>query len=131
MFRLNRELSLTFPTGVAQSWTKYLRKIHKIKKNFYFKKCVTAYKVSVFGVFWSLFSCIQTEYSEILRISPYSVRMQENADQENAEYEHFSCSMLQLIFCSSPAQLTNFVFKVAGWVLAINYMHSRYSFEVY
>ena len=32
--------------------------------------------------FWSVFSCIWTEYEEILRISPYLVRMQENADQK-------------------------------------------------
>ena len=32
------------------------------------------------------------EYGEIFRISPYSVRMRENADQENSEYEHFSRS---------------------------------------
>ena len=30
-------------------------------------------------LFWSAFSHIRTEYGEILRISPYSVRMQENA----------------------------------------------------
>ena len=28
----------------------------------------------------------------ILRISPYSVRMRENADQNNSEYGHFSHS---------------------------------------
>ena len=33
--------------------------------------------------FWSVFSGIWTEYGEILRISPYSVRMRENMDQEN------------------------------------------------
>ena len=38
---------------------------------------------------WSVFSCIRTEYGEILRISPYSVRMRENADQNNSEYGHF------------------------------------------
>ena len=31
---------------------------------------------------WSVFSHIRTEYGEILRISLYSVRMQENADQK-------------------------------------------------
>ena len=28
-------------------------------------------------------------YIEILRISPYSVQMRENADQNKSEYEHF------------------------------------------
>ena len=32
--------------------------------------------------FWSVFSRIRTEYGEILRISPYSVRMRENTDQK-------------------------------------------------
>ena len=32
--------------------------------------------------FWSVFSRIGTEYGEILRISPYSGRMLENADQK-------------------------------------------------
>ena len=36
-------------------------------------------------LFWSVFSRIWTEYGEILRISPYSVRMRENADQNNSE----------------------------------------------
>ena len=30
--------------------------------------------------------------TERLRISPYSVRMRENADQTNSKYRHFSCS---------------------------------------
>ena len=42
--------------------------------------------------FWSIFSHIWTEYGEILRISPYSVRMRENTDQKNSEYGHFSRS---------------------------------------
>ena len=41
-------------------------------------------------LFWSVFSRMRTEYREILRIFPYSVRMRENADQNNSEYGHFS-----------------------------------------
>ena len=40
-------------------------------------------------LFWSAFSRIRNEYGEILGISPYSVRMRENADQNNSEYGHF------------------------------------------
>ena len=40
-------------------------------------------------LFWSTFSRIGTECEEILRISPYSVRMGENEDQNNSEHEHF------------------------------------------
>ena len=32
--------------------------------------------------FWSVFSYIQTEYGEILSISPYSVQMRKNTDQK-------------------------------------------------
>ena len=31
----------------------------------------------------------ETEYRELIRISPYSVRMLENADQNNSKYGHF------------------------------------------
>ena len=37
---------------------------------------------------WSAFSSIRTKYGEILWISPYSVRMPENTDQNNSEYGH-------------------------------------------
>ena len=40
-------------------------------------------------LFWSVFSRIRTEYGEMLRISPYSVRMRKNTDQNNSEYGHF------------------------------------------
>ena len=40
-------------------------------------------------LFWTAFSHIQAEYGEILRISPHSVRMRENADQNNSENRHF------------------------------------------
>ena len=40
--------------------------------------------------FWSLFSRIRTDYGEILRIFPYSVRMRENKAQKNSEYGHLS-----------------------------------------
>ena len=54
----------------------------------------------VFGVILAILSCIWTEYGEIWsispysvrRVSPYSVRMRENADQNNFEYGHFSSS---------------------------------------
>ena len=48
-------------------------------------------------LFWSVFSRIWTEYGEILRISPYSVRMRENMDQNNSEYGYFSRSVLAII----------------------------------
>ena len=44
-------------------------------------------------LFPSAFSHIRSEYGEILRISPYSVRIQEKADQNNSENGHFSRSL--------------------------------------
>ena len=46
--------------------------------------------------FWSAFSRIPTEYGELLRKSPYSVRMRENTDQKNSEYGHFSHSVVHV-----------------------------------
>ena len=37
---------------------------------------------SLRSYFWSVFSCIQTEYGKTRSISPYSVRMQENTDHK-------------------------------------------------
>ena len=44
-------------------------------------------------LFWFIFSRIWTEYGEMLRIFPYSVRMRENTDQKGSEYGHFSRSV--------------------------------------
>ena len=46
-------------------------------------------------LFLSAFTCIRTEYGEILRISPYSVRMREKADQNNSECGHFSPALVE------------------------------------
>ena len=48
-------------------------------------------------LFWSVFSRIQTEYFVycILRLNT-SVRMQENTDQRNSKYGHFSHSVIDL-----------------------------------
>ena len=40
-------------------------------------------------IFWSVFSCIRTEYEDLLCKFPYSVGMLENTDQKNG---HFSRS---------------------------------------
>ena len=40
-------------------------------------------------LFSSAFSRNWTEYGEILRISPYSIRMRENVDQNNSKYRLF------------------------------------------
>ena len=50
-------------------------------------------KCQYLELFWSIFSRTWTEYGKILCISPYSVRMRENADQNNSKYGHFSRSV--------------------------------------
>ena len=46
----------------------------------YYMHCVKS--VQIRSIFWSMFSRIRTEYGEILRISPYSVRMRKDTDQK-------------------------------------------------
>ena len=43
-------------------------------------------KCQIRSFFWSVFSRIRSEYGEIRRISPYSVRMRENTDQKKTPY---------------------------------------------
>ena len=39
--------------------------------------------VQIRSFFWCLFSCIRTEYGDLLRKSPYSVGVRKNTDQKN------------------------------------------------
>ena len=58
-----------------------------------YRKITLRKKCPYSELFWSAFSRIRTEYGEILRISPYSVRMRGSSDQNNSEYGHFSRSV--------------------------------------
>ena len=71
----------------------------------------TAWKVSIFGV---ILVRIGTEHGEMLRISPYSIRMRENVDQKNAEYGNFLRSAFYLISQSS------FSLAVTTWLRNTN-----------
>ena len=57
--------------------------------------CATKLRISlrekcpISELIWSALPRIETEYVEILRISPYSDRMRESTDQNNTEYGHF------------------------------------------
>ena len=47
--------------------------------------------VQIRSFFWPVFSRIRTEYREILRISPYSVRIRENTDHKKGRiWAHFT-----------------------------------------
>ena len=56
-------------------------------------------------LFCFVISSILTEYGEILRISPYSVLVWENMDQNNSEYGHFLRSVEDSVF--SPIRTDN------------------------
>ena len=45
--------------------------------------------VCIRSFFWIVFSRIRTKYGEIFHISPYSVQMRENTDQNNSKHGHF------------------------------------------
>ena len=58
--------------------------------------CVKSVQIRSFV--WSLFSRIRTEYREILRSSPFSVRMRENTEQKNSVFGHFSSCYFWICF---------------------------------
>ena len=78
-------------------------------------------------LFWFTFSGIRTEYGQIFRISPYSVSMRGNADQNNSDYGHFSCSDPQYHYepwkvsaLSFPLfWLVFFLFPIKRWYLLV------------
>ena len=47
---------------------------------------------------WSVFSCIQTEYGDLLYKSPYSVRMHEHTDQKKLRIWTFHAVISQYSF---------------------------------
>ena len=46
-------------------------------------------KCSYQEFFWFVFSCIWTEYKDLICKSLYSVQMRENTDRKYSEYGHF------------------------------------------
>ena len=55
-------------------------------------------KCPYLDLFWSAFSRNRTEYREILHISPYSVRMWENRNQDNSDTDTFY-ALVGWVFC--------------------------------
>ena len=43
-------------------------------------------------IFWFIFSCIRSEYGDLLCKSLYSIRIQEMRIRENSVFGHFLCS---------------------------------------
>ena len=61
----------------------------------------TAWKVLKYG-----FSCVQTEYGDLLRKSPYSVRIQENTDQKKLRIRTLFTQCL--VYGASESHLWNY-----------------------
>ena len=84
-------------------------------------------------LFWSVFSHTRIAYEEILGISPYSVRMRENADHNNSEYGHFLRSGNNTPFMNKPlaraymkrSRLQNRFSKNRSEVNRIDYIKQR------
>ena len=82
---------------------------------------------------WSVFSHIRTAYGEIRSISPYSVRMRENADHNNSDYGHFLRSGNNTPFMNKPlarahmkrSRLQNRFSKNRSKVNRIDYIKQR------
>ena len=71
------------------------------------KRLVLHEKCPYLEFFWSAFSLIWIECGEVRSIFPYSVRIQENKDQKNSKYGHFSRSVE---FCNSSKKLVSLKF---------------------
>ena len=72
-------------------------------------------------LFWAVFSRIRTEYGEILRISPHSVQMRENVDQNNSKYGHFLRSAFSIKSSDSipPENTRRFSWVFRGYKMRI------------
>ena len=64
-------------------------------------------RIQIRSFFWSLFFRIPTEYGEILSISPFSVRMRENTDQQKLRIWKFftQCFSFQLQYGHGPSKI--------------------------
>ena len=66
--------------------------------NFYVSHCVKSVRIWSYSGPHSAFSRTLNEFGEIFGISPYSVQMRENTDQNNSEYGHVSRSIYHANF---------------------------------
>ena len=58
--------------------------IFKDKITTFHQHCMKSFQIRIF--FWSVFSCIWTEYGDLPSKSRYSVRIQENTDQKKLRF---------------------------------------------
>ena len=68
---------------------------------------------------WSVFSRIRTEYGEILRISPYSVRMREDTDQKKL------CNWTLFTQCYTHEYLCEMLIILNSYMINLLYQSKR------
>ena len=91
-YNCSRDLALLSKSLVTAS-TNRLQFVHILMNNY------TAWKVSIFGAFLDrIFPHLDwirsdTPYLSVFSRTPFSVQMQENTNQKNSEYRHFSRSV--------------------------------------
>ena len=75
------------------------RKMYGNKKQSkkHWKKTHYAKIVQILSIIWSIFSCIRTKYGDLRSKSAYSTLIQENTDQKNSVFGHFSHSVWKSI----------------------------------
>ena len=72
--------------------------------------------MSKYGVFWSVFSCIRTEWGDLRSKSPYYVRIQENADQKKlCIWTLFTLWLLQTIQACTKTNSQNIMTKIVDF----------------
>ena len=85
-------------------------------------------------LFWSVFCGIRTKYGEIRSIFPYSVRMRENADQNNSEYGHFLRSANSVISFKKrrfASQQLNVILFKQRWFASQQLQHHQTRWKFY
>ena len=68
----------------------------------YLYHCVKS--VQIHSFFWSIISCLRTEYEYLLCKSPYSAWIHENKTQKNSAFWHFSRSVVGLLLKSTVTE---------------------------
>ena len=122
------------------------------KQNFCFIGSVVSHcvkGVQIRSFFWSIFSCIRTEFGGLLRKSPYSVRIQEDTVQKKlriwtpfTQFQYLAIVIMRCVFRSQPniydgshcgksVQIRSFFWSVCSFVQT-NYgdLRSKYPYSV-
>ena len=109
------------PTSYLKAHCINVFKVYFLEQGLIIKEHSLRKKCSYSELFWSAFSRIQTEYAEIRSISPYSVQMRENADQNNSEYGHFSrCDSVNVVLNINPIFLSKHYYIINNKIYSLD-----------